>query len=243
MTKGELIQEVIDELSASCVMANKLSTGEIERIIKRTEKWFWDNYEDSLEHRYMVLKNPVFNTEEFRQTRAIQMPDCVESVWELREINGGSFLGTIDKDFSDNKLIGSEVFMSGNLGDNLVTLASRMSFFDQAKAFMLERISHTWNHLTKKIFISGRNPSRDVFLQVHVRIPLDRLYEDQFFLRYVIGKAKISLGNTLGRFTYNLIGGVTINYQDLLSQGSEEVKQVEEEIQSRNSPDWFLTMH
>lgn len=243
MTKGELIQEVIDELSASCSLANKLNTSEIERIIKRAERWFFDNYEESLESRYLVLKKELFDTPEFTQYRTIQLPDCVESVFELKEIQGGSFLGTVDRDFSDTKLIGSEVFLSTSLGDNIVSLAARMHFFDLAKGFMLERVAHSWNHLTHKIMILGRNPYRDVFAQASVRIPLDRLYEDQFFIRYVVGKAKVALGNILGRYTYTLIGGVTVNYSDLVSQGTEEWKDVVQEIKDRSTGDFFYTFH
>jgi len=243
MTRGELIQEVIDELSGSCSLANKLPTSEIERIIKRSERWFFDNYEESGELRYLVISQAKFQTEDFKANRTIQLPDSVQSIFELREIEGSSFLGTIDRDFSDSKLIGSEVFLSNSLGDNIVSLASRMSFFDLAKSFILERISFNWNHLTNKLMIAGRNPRRDVFAQAYIKIPLDRLYEDQYFLRYVVGKCKISLGNILGRYTYTLIGGVTVNYADLVSQGTEEVKQVEEDINSRQSPDWFFTFH
>ncbi len=243
MTRMELIQEVIDELSASCALANKLPTSEIERLIKRGERWFFDNYEESLELRYLVLRRSVFTTPTFRKERYIQLPDEVESVFEVREVDGSSLLGSIDKDFSDNKLIGSEVFLSSSLGDNLVTLAARMQFFDLARGFMLERVAFDWNHLTRKLFIAGRNPMNDVFLQSYIRVPLDRLYEDQFFIRWVVAKCKIALGNLLGRFTYTLIGGVTVNYQDLISQGQEELKDVEAAIDARNTPSFFFTFH
>ena len=51
--------------------------------------------------------------------------------------------------------------------------------------------------------------------------------------------AKIQLGNLNGRYTMTLPGGVTVNSADLVSQGKEDVTQVEEEIKAQTTSSWF----
>ena len=44
----------------------------------------------------------------------------------------------------------------------------------------------------------------------------------------------------VGRYTFTLPGGVTMNAGDLVSQGKEEVKEVEEEIKNQSNSSFFF---
>ena len=62
---------------------------------------------------------------------------------------------------------------------------------------------------------------------------------DSDFQKYVKEKKKKQLGNLMGRFDYTLPGGVKFNYSDLVSQGTEEMKEVEEEIKNMSQVAFF----
>ena len=51
---------------------------------------------------------------------------------------------------------------------------------------------------------------------------------------------KQQLGNMMGRYDFTLPGGVKIQAADLVSQGKEEVKEVEEEVKGQSTSSWFI---
>jgi hypothetical protein len=48
------------------------------------------------------------------------------------------------------------------------------------------------------------------------------------------------LGNMVGRYDFTLPGSVKINSADLVSQGKEEITQVEEEIKGQSNSSFFI---
>ena len=112
MTEADLIQEIRDDISHSCALPYNLNDQEIKRIIKRARAYFYDNYQYAVEDRIFVLGKELFSNPSFRATRQIQLPSCVVSVYDVREVNGSGLTGTPDKDFGDSKLLGSELMLS-----------------------------------------------------------------------------------------------------------------------------------
>lgn len=250
-TLDALVQEVKDDLSHSCALPYALNDEEIKRIINRAKTWFWDNYQYAVEEKYMVLKSAVFNTEQFRKLRAIQLPECVVSVWDVRQVAGAGITGTPDRDFGDSKLLGSELMLSPFVGDNLVYRTVLYSFFDLAKAYLLETYAFGFNKNTKMLTISGRDPgsaningftsdNSDVVIKAYLAIPDENLYSDELFVRYVLAKAKINISRLLGTFGYKLPAGITINPQAIKADGDAELKEVMDMINGENTPSWFL---
>jgi hypothetical protein len=243
MTKAELVDLVQRELDVSFALPSQLQPSEIERIIDQCSTWFYENYRESVETQYYIMRVDEFRKPEWKKTRTITMPDCVVSVFEVKEITGAGLLGNIDKDFADNKLIASEIYLSPFTGDSLVFRTAQYQFFDLTRAFFLEWIRYDYNRRTKKLKILGRDPSKDVFLNTYVKIPDDKLYEDYYFMRYVTAKAKIALGRMLSFFNYNLMGGITINAADIKSEGEAEVEKIEQEIKDQDSADYFMVWY
>jgi hypothetical protein len=239
MTKGELIDMVQRELDVSFALPSQLQPTEIERIIDQASIWFYENYREAVETQYYIMRSSEFKTPEWFKTRTITMPECVVSVFEVKEITGAGLIGTIDKDFADNKLIASEIYLSPFTGDSLVFRTAQYQFFDLTRAFFLEWIRYDYNRRTKKCKILGRDPSRDVFFNTYVKIPDDMLYEDYYFMRFVTAKSKIALGRMLSFFDYNLMGGIKVNAGDIKAEGEQEVEKIETEIKDQDSADYF----
>lgn len=243
MTKQELVEQVQAELDVSFALPSQLQPSEIERIIDQSSVWFYENYQEAVEMQYYIMSLSQFSLPEFTKTRTIQMPDCVVSVFEVKEITGAGLLGNIDRDFADNKLVASEIYLSPFTGDGLVFRTAQYQFFDLTRAFFLEWIRYDFNRRTKKVKILGRDPRYDVFFNTYVKIPADKLYEDYYFFRYITAKSKIALGRMLSFFDYNLMGGIKVNSADIKAEGVEEVQKIEQEIQDQTPPDWFMTWH
>ena len=250
-TEDQLIEEVQADLSASCSLPYSLNVAEIKRIIKRARLFFYDNYQYAVEDRYFILNSSLFNMPQFKRTRQIQLPDCVIGVMEVRQATGSGLTGTPDKDFGDSKLLGSELMLSPFVGDNLVYRTVLYSFFDLAKAYLLETYADGFNKNSKMLTILGRDPGSsnidghmgdgtDVVVKASIAIPEEYLYSDELFVRYVLAQAKINIARLLGTFNYNLPGGITVNPAAISAVGTQEMTDVMKMIDSENCNGWFL---
>jgi len=243
MTEADFITHIQDEITASGALPMIIEEREIKRIIKQASMWFYENYQTAVESQNYIITKGQFNNPEFKRSRTIQMPDCVVSVFEVREINGVGRLGNIDRDFAEDRLIASEIFLSSFHGDDLVMRTAQYQYFDLAKAFFLDHIAYDFNKNTKKITILGRDPKFDVFIKAYVKIPLNKLYDDIYFLRWCTAEAKKSFGRMVMIYPFPLPGGVTINGDLLKAEGEAEIEQLKTQIDAEQSPDWFFIFH
>jgi hypothetical protein len=243
MTKNELIETVQRELDGSMALPTQVPSEEIGRHIDQSAKWFYENYREAVQSQYYIVPNDSFSSADFTAQRVIQMPPCVVSVFEVREISGAGLLGTIDRDFSSDKLIASEIYLQPLNGDNLVNMAARLQYYDLAKAFFLDWIRYDFNRRTGALKILGRNPMRDVLINTYVKIPDEKLFEDYYFTRYVTAKSKLSLARMLEMFNFTLMGGITINVANIRSEAETEITEIMTAIKEEDSADWFITYH
>ncbi len=240
MTIDELVELTQDELTVSSGLPNSISPKEIERIIKNAERWFYINYKNSVETDFYVVPHSYFSEEEFTSRRYIQMPDCVMSIIDFREIRGGSRIGIVDRDITENKIIASELFLSPVIGDDLVLRTAQYAYWDLTKAYFLDTIAFSFNQNSKRIKILGRNPRTNVIIKCYSKVPQEDLYEDDLFIRWVFAKSKIQLGFMYSLYTFQLPSGVSINGSLLKDAGEKELQEVKEQIDKENPPSWFL---
>ena len=243
MTRGEFLLELKDEIRGTCALHYSIPDKEINRIIDQAKKYFYRNYKESVESQHYVVPMEEFKKQAFKSQRSIEMPKCVVSVTECKEISGGGRLFTIDADFSDNRLIAAELYLSPFQSDDLVMRTAQYAYWDLAQAFFLDRVAYDFNRNTSKLKIRGRNPKKNLYLMTYVEIPEEDLFEDWFFIRYCTAKVKVALGRILGFFEYQLPGGVSINSGDIKAEGESEIEELLTKIDDENSPDWFFVWH
>jgi hypothetical protein len=241
MTKNELIDLVTAELTASCSLPFAPAPKEIERIIDVETKWLAREYRDMVQNGYYVLDKQYYNTDEWKATRTYQLPDCVMAIKQIYELTSGQrVFGIHDPDLNFDRLMAADLYLTPLSSDQITYRTIQWSFWDLARQFNLKDIQHGFNINTHRLIITGRDPDESLWINALVLIPPEDMYEDIIFIKWIIAKSKIQLARILGTFQYNLLGNVTINFNDIRTEGNEELKELKEKIASDNAPDWFL---
>jgi hypothetical protein len=242
MTEQQLITDINDEITFSGALPYGLPEKEIKRIIENDSRYFWDNWRHAVESRYLLLPLELFQNATFKKLRQIQLPDCVQFVVDFKEAKGGSIFGTIDRDFAEQKFIGSEIFLTPFIGESIMYRTVMFSFLDLTKAMMIDTIAYDYNKNSKLLGVIGRTPATNAVIRVFKKLDQDKLFEDEMFQRYVRAHAKVRLAHMLQTFNYNLPGGVTVNYQNVVATAEKEMEEVKTMMKGENTPDWmFLT--
>ena len=113
MTKDEFKKNIIDEITVSGSLGITIKEEEIDRIIENEKRFVYLNWRNTVESKFTVMNPMAFRSEEFRNSRTIQLPDCVWGIQEFREIrDGGRLFGINDPDISSNRIFASDIFLS-----------------------------------------------------------------------------------------------------------------------------------
>lgn len=241
MTKKELVKEVQDALTASCALPYSPPDKEIERIIDLEMRWLFREYRDLWQDRIYILDKKYYGTKEWKNSRTYQMPDCVVGIKKVHEMtNGSRVFGINDPDLNFDRLMASDLYLTPLSSDQITYRTIQWSFWDLARGFNLRDINHDFNLNTKRLVITGRDPVESLFMLAMIQIPDTDAYEDPVVLKWMIAKGKISLARILGAFNYQLLGNITINYEQFRTEGNEELAELKEKIKGDDVPDWFL---
>ena len=243
MTEAQLIQDINDEITFSGALPYSLPEKEIKRIIEIDSRYFWDNWKYAVESRYLLLPLDLFKTAQFTKTRQIVLPDCVQFVVDLKEAKGSSIFATIDRDFAEQKFIGSEIYLTPFIGESIMYRTVMFSFLDLTKGMLLDTIAYDYNKNTKLLGVIGRTPQTPVVARVYKKLDQDKLFEDEMFQRYVRAHAKVRLAHMLQTFNYSLPGDVTINYQSIVTTAEAEMTAVKDMMKGENTADWMYLYH
>ena len=242
MTKEELVQEIKDELTASCSLPYTPPDNEIIRIINKEMRYLHREYRELVQDQIYIIDKKYWLTSEFRESRTIQLNNCTEGIKHVVEMSNGSrVFGINDPDLSFDRLMASDLYLTPLSSDQITYRTIQWSFWDLAKSFNLRDINHDFNPNTHRLKITGRTPDESLFILGMDHIPDEDAYNDTIVIEWMIAKSKISLARILGAFTYNLIGGVTINYELWRQEGTDTITELKEQIKSSDVPDWFIT--
>ena len=243
MSELELIADINDEITFSGALPYSLPEKEIRRIIANDSQYFYDNWRYAIESQYLLLPPELFSSPLFKKKRQIILPDCVQFVVDFKEAKGGSIFATIDRDFAEQKFIGSEIYLTPFIGESIMYRTVIFSFLDLTKGMMLDTIAYDYNKNTKQLGVLGRTPATSAVLRVFKKIEPDKLYEDELFQRYVRAHAKVRLAHMLQTFNYTLPGDVTVNYQNITTTAEKEMDAVVLMMKGENTPDWLYLYH
>ena len=246
---GYTIEEFIDmvqtELTIACALPKTLPDVSVRQIIEaKCLPYFYRRYQYAVQKMYFLIQKEAFYTEEFTKYRYVNVPCEIQSVIYLYEVRGQSLfqLGINTPNLSVNLGVTNQPYLSsyvttiGELGIYKTLLDSMSDMLNQLNKYTLK---HHFNQLNHRIHILT-DVKYDVIMEAYANIPAENLFKDDLFFKYVTGYSKIQLGNMVGRYDWSLPGGVKIQAADLISQGKEEVKEVEEEIKGQSNSGWFF---
>ena len=245
LTIEELVDSIQTELTVSCALPKSLPDAHIRQIIeKRALPWFYRNYQYSVQKMYFLIRKEAFTSEEFTKYNYVEVPCEIQSVIYLYEARGQSLfqLGINSPNLSVNLGVTNQPYLSsfvttiGELGMYKTLLNNMSDMLNQLSKFTLK---HHFNYLNHRLNILT-NVKYDVIMEAYANIPKENLFNDDLFFKYTVGQAKVALGNMTGRYSFTLPGGVTMNAADLVSQGKEEVKEVEEEIKTMSNSSFIF---
>jgi hypothetical protein len=243
MTEQQLIQDITDEITFSGALPYSLPEKEIKRIIEIDSRYFWDNWRYAVESRYLLLPQELFKTPQFNKTRQLQLPDCVQFVIDFKEAKGSSIFATIDRDFAEQKFIGSEIYLTPFIGESIMYRTVIFSFLDLTRGMILDTIAYDYNKNTKMLGVVGRTPQTAAVARIYKKLDQDKLFEDEMFQRYVRAHAKVRLAHMLQTFNYTLPGDITVNYQNIVTTAEAEMTAVKEMMKTENTADWMYLYH
>lgn len=245
---GYTIEEFIDfvqnELTIQCALPKTLPDAAVRQIIEsRALPWFYRQYQFAVQKMYFLIRKEAFFSEEFTKYNFVNVPCEIQSVIYLYEVRGESLfqLGINTPNLSVNLGVTNQPYLSsyvttiGELGVYKTILDSMSDMLNQLNKYTLK---YQFNQLNHRLHILT-NVKYDVIMEAYANIPPENLFRDDLFFKYVTGYAKIQLGNLVGRYDFTLPGGVKIQAADLVTQGKEEVKEVEEEVKGQSSSGWF----
>lgn len=245
---GYTIEEIIDlvqtELTIACSLPKTLPDASIRQIIEaRALPWFYRNYQFAVQKMYFFIHQDAFHTEEWTKYRFVEVPCEIQSVIYLYEVRGDSLfqLGINTPNLSVNLGVTNQPYLSsyvttiGELGVYKTMLDNISDMLNQLNKYTLK---YHFNQLNHRLHILT-NVKYNVIMEAYANIPPENLFRDDLFFKYVVGYSKIQLGNMVGRYDFTLPGGVKIQAADLISQGKEEVKEVEEEVKGQSTSGWF----
>lgn len=243
MTERELIEDINDEITFSGALPYSLPEKEVKRIITNDTRYFYDNWRHAVESKYLLLPLELFQNQTFKKFRQILLPDCVQFVVDFKEAKGGSIFATIDRDFAEQKFIGSEIYLTPFIGESIMYRTVIFSFLDLTKSMLLDTIAYDYNKNTKLLGVVGRTPATAAVIKIWKKIDPDKLYDDEMFQRYVRAHAKVRLAHMLQTFNYTLPGDVTVNYQNIVTVAEKEMEDVRTMMKGENTPDWMYLYH
>ncbi len=246
---GYTIEEFIDfvqnELTIQCALPKTLPDASVRQIIEtRAFPWFYRQYQFAVQKMYFLIKKEAFFSEEFTKYNFVNVPCEIQSVTYLYEVRSQSLfqLGINTPNLSVNLGVTNQPYLSsyvttiGELGVYKTILDSMSDMLNQLNKYTLR---YQFNQLNHRLHILT-NVKYDVVMEAYANIPPENLFRDDLFFKYVVGYSKIQLGNLVGRYDFTLPGGIKIQAADLISQGKEEVKEVEEEIKGQSNSNWFF---
>jgi hypothetical protein len=252
---NDFLNLLADDVTGSCMIPMNLPRKEVYNIVQRAKKWFHKNYEYSMRESFYVLPKALFESEYFKKTRSFTLPKenpltgggevySVFGVWNVGSRYGaGTSVTFTTGDFAlERMLYGGLYGGTGTVAgaENLQYYVINESYFDLTRQIIENPMSFHYSQLTHELRFTGELPKKDVILEIYETVPECALFEDEAFFRYCAAKIKISLGQKMQIFGYNLPGNISINADAIQSLGESELEAVIEEIKSDEGTDWMM---
>lgn len=246
-TIEQLVDLVQADLTFSGLMPKVLPDIEIERLIKESAmQWFYKNYQWAVIKSYYLLRRDFINSEYYTSHGYIQLPEDVENVVCIYNINDPSMfrVGLQAPNLSIGLGVSNQPYLTSfvsSVGDLSVYRQILSAFSDEVNKLAKNYNRYSFNPESKRMNLLGELRN-DVMLEVYVRIEQDELFNIQLFKDYCIALSKKRLGEMLQRVTFTMPGNFQYNSAELVATGQEGVDKIKEEVKLTSPNNSFFIM-
>jgi hypothetical protein len=240
----EFIDFIQTDVTVGGALPKNLPDHAIRQFIEtRALPWFYQNYQYAVSKMYYFIDKAAFSTEEYTSYRFVELPCEIQSITWIYQIMNTQLLQlginvpnlSVNLGVTNQPYLSSYVTTIGELGmyktliDNMADMLNQMNLY--TVKYHYNQLSHRLNILT--------DIRHHLVLEAYVNIPPENMFSDAYFTKYVTGWAKMQQGRLLGTFDFSLPGGVKYNSSEMVTNGKEEMKEVEDEIKGMSTSSFF----
>lgn len=243
-TVEEFIDFIQSDVTVGGALPKNIPDHSIRQFIEtRALPWFYQNYQFAVSKMYYMIDKEAFKSDFYTNYKYLELPCEIQSVTWIYQIMNTQLLQlginvpnlSVNLGVTNQPYLSSYVTTIGELGmyktliDNMSDMLNQMNLYTVKYHF--NQLSHRLNILTEV--------RHHLVLEAYVNIPAENMFSDAYFTKYVTAWAKMQQGRLLGTFDFSLPGGVKYNHAEMISQGKEEMKEVEEEIKGMSNAAFF----
>lgn len=260
MTIEEFVDYVQSALTMSYALDKELPDAEVRRITQQCAKWFHRNYRYAQTENYWYIPfesmideidNIIEPTNQNlnRQTamsKVVELPCHIQTVEWVYTVDRKDVLNigiyapnlNIGLGITGQPYMTSYVTSIAELGVYRTVLENFSAMLDKLNKVT---INHSYSQMDSILRLLGQVPyHKDLVIKTADEVPLEHLFKNDIFQKYVIGHSMIQMGLLLSRFTFNLPNGFNYNADQIISEGKEMVQKIEDDIKNITSSDWFF---
>lgn len=229
ITPGKIINQTMYD-----VITNELSGGNPELSSNFTPSWV-----DNLTLNGEESPNPIitynncfdYDIMDYRKVNAVNSLDLGEST-------GINTLFTIEQTLAQQTYFS---YAMGNYGFDLISWYILKNWLDTREKLLSINPAYQFNNRTQYLTIipEPRNNESQYWAVIScwVEKPLRDILKEIWVQQYALALSKIGLSNIRGKFqNLSLFGSGSLNYSDLMNQGSREKEALEKELYEGSTP-------
>lgn len=214
-------QLIIDIIKESARLFFKHDFRSTSRVFMQIRK------EDILDFR---KNNPINNYEQLRGYGLI-LPGYVQVVKEVYRVNVTNIITVEEITEISVGIIRTSPYGSSLAGINssMYNLAATCKMVEQTayQSLLGRSVSANYSPSTQHLFINEPEIENGFILECLVNVPIQNLYQNDLYIRHVIGRCKQELKRLIGGRSINLPGGVTVNAEEICNN-LEDIQTVED---------------
>ena len=162
-----------------------------------------------------------------------QLPDFITSVMSVHSVYAGfqNYGSNYVPDRWSEQFFNA--FASNSTGiDAIISISSTMTLFEK---YVMREVHYTFNEYKNQIHITEEITGNIVIEYTMEYIPdeIDKIYNQQWVKDYTVALCRFQQGTNTGKFSSPLVGGSTVNYEDMKSQAQSDIDTLKEELFNR----------